>query len=108
DALMRRWLPITLVLALVPSVASAEVPRFGDLPEGHVTTPPVATPPASIPAHEKVPGFFVVTPDQGRRLKGSRGGRLDYVLVVASKERAMRLGEGDYNRRKTDPDTCLS
>src|SRR5690606_12982337 len=34
--------------------------------------------------------------------------RLDYVLVVASKERAMRLGEGDYNRRKTDPDTCLS
>lgn len=95
-----------------PKAASADVPSYGELPSGHATAPPETTPPSSIPAHEKVPGFFVATPRFGRRFKGSSRGMPpapSYVLVVASAEQAKRIEAGELGSERGEQDgACLS
>ena len=103
-----------------PALLLFALPVWSDLPSGHTTAPPESsTPPASIPANEKVPGFFVATPSFPRRskmagkmakpVKGSSPAPT-YVVVVGTKERKEKVESGDFNGSRTDQETgvCFS
>lgn len=98
-----------------PSIAAADLPGYADLPGGHATAPPESAPPNSIPAHEKVPGFFVATPSFPNRFKGSvkRGAKPSagpsYVMVVATADRAKRVESGNFgDSREDEGGPCFS
>jgi hypothetical protein len=107
---------VALGVLAVPANASADMPGYGELPSGHATAPPDASVPASIPAREKVPGFFVATPSlPARRSKmamkpGMKGpSKPSYVLVVANEERQKKIQSGELGGRDNDDNgPCFS
>ena len=93
------------LLGVAPAARAGEVPKYGALPAGHLSTIPTAKAPASIGAREKVPGFFPVRQKFGPETPvASR-----HISVVSEQAQAdaIRLGTsgGDDDH---DVSTCFS
>jgi hypothetical protein len=86
------------------SEASADAPKYGDLPSGTIADPPaVAKKPAAIGARETVPGLYVARQKQNPRFSNGQS----YVTVVADAENAKSIEKGEGFNRDDSP-MCLT
>ncbi len=99
----RLQIGIVATFLLAASAASADAPKFGDLPKGTFTSPPDETKkPTSIPAKEKVEGFNVGS--QKFDAKTPMDNR--HVTVFGTAAQAEALAKGEFS---DDPgDICYS
>lgn len=84
--------------------ASADAPKYSDLPTGSIAEPPeLAKRPAAIGARESVPNLFVVMQKFGPKM----GAMNRYVTVVTDKDVAQSIEKGEgFNR--DDASICLT
>ena len=90
----RGFILASLAIAAVVTASSAAAdqpratdPMFSALPTGKVTSPPSAKAPGSIPAREKVAGFFPVVPS-------GQGPKTSYFVIASSEKLAKQMREG--------------
>lgn len=93
------------VLAAASPASAGDVPKYSELPSGHLSTFPTAKPPASIPASEHVDGFFVAMP----KFSPETPARARHVSVVASAKSAESIRKGDSGETdEREGATCFS
>jgi hypothetical protein len=97
--------PAAFAFIALASSARADVPKYGELPSGHVTLAPKAKAPAFVAAHERVPGLFVVS----QKFPPETPAHVRHVTVVADAKiaDAIRAGEG-FERVDAESGTCFA
>ena len=86
------------ILAAIPALgllafaqsAQAEVPKYGEVPTGQITTVPTGAVPASIPASEKVPGIFVTSHKHSKETPVESR----YITIVGDAKAAESIASG--------------
>lgn len=99
-------LPFALATyALAPSALANDVPKYGDLPGGRLTTMPTTKIPGLIAAREHVPGFFVAMPKFGPETPA----RARHISIVGNQKDADSIRKGDGSGSEDrDFGTCFS
>lgn len=90
-----------------PAAKTGAMPSFATLPEGNVADLPSVTPPAHVPAKEKVVGFVASTmlAEQAMQMRLSRQ-NLAFTYLFPDEEQAKAFAQSQGNREgKTD--ACL-
>ena len=89
---------------LLSTAALADVPKYGDLPKGSMTTPPdEAKKPTTIPAKEKVDGFNIGAPKFDKKIPvGSR-----HVAVFGTASQAAAMTNGTFGG-EDEGSTCFT
>lgn len=101
---VRLQLGVVAGFLLATTAASADVPKYADLPKGSLTSPPDdAKKPAAIPAKEKVDGFNVGA--QKFDAKVPMGAR--HVTVFGTAAQAEALSKGEFGG-EDDGSICFS
>jgi len=92
-------------LTVAPSARANEVPKYGALPAGRLSSIPTSKTPTFIAAREKVPGFFVAMPKFGPETPA----RARHVAIVGDPKQAesIRKGEGSGDDER-ELGTCFS
>ncbi len=108
---MKRRTLISLALlgatALLATPSSAETLKFASLPTGQVTQHPVGEGPKTIPATEKVPGFFVAKPPPEQTMNG----RMQFSMIFSKEKDAkdFSTGKGGFmGSSEEQADVCFS
>lgn len=92
---MRFQLGLIISALLVSTSATADAPKYGELPKGAFSSPPDdGTKPKSIPAKEKVEGFYVAAQKPFKGIPASKQGPM-FVTIVGTKADADKIANGE-------------
>lgn len=92
------------LLAFAPGAHAGEVPRYGALAAGHVSTLPTAKTPASIAAREKVPGFFPVR----QKFSSDVPVSARHITIATEQKQADAIREGSGSGNELEVGACMS